>query len=244
MNKKKMAARKLIIFGGRGKFGRKIIDSIDKDMESIVNMSDNQRNKSNFNTIFYKTQDELQRKMIELLEAGYDTIIFAHRAKSDKKNDFEQLNRELIPYYATDRAIKEIRGSQKTIHIVSLNSVAALKLNLDINLNYHVTKAATLQAALGIALNQKRHKVTSNIILFGEIEDESLAKHCEEKRELHDVIKKYTTSQKIATYESVIDIVRLLATRRISAINRQIIRIDEGIEEVSIESVMRVGIVK
>ncbi|WP_115071203.1 SDR family oxidoreductase [Synechococcus sp. UW179B] len=235
---------KIIVFGGAGKFGRCIIENLRKQTRDIVNITDTNKEVEFAETIHYEDQRALEKIMTKLLSEGYDTIIFAHRAKGGKQNYLEELNRELIPYYATDKAIQQIEANNKCLNIVSLNSFAALKINLDISLSYHVAKAATLQAARVIGIQNKQAKVTSNIVMFGEVMNEDRLTHDATKDSIYEMIKQRTTNNRIATYQSVVNIVNLLVRRKLPGINREIIQINEGIERFSFESIIRGGIVQ
>ena len=154
----------------------------------------------------------------------------------NRENCLENLKRELIPYYSTDKHAKYDAGS-KSMNIISLNSIAAIKLNIDIGLDY-VIKAATLQAAKVIGIKNKTTKITSNIVMFGEVINEDVMQHNKEKS-VYEQIKEYTTAKKVSTYQSVVHMVSLLVSRQLPGINRQIIKIDEEIENISIESMIR-----
>lgn len=233
--------KKLIIFGGNGKFGKLIISKLKSHFSEIINFSDKHIHNDMCKTIVYKDLEDLERHILDLLVEGFDTIIFSHRARNQERGTLGTINRELTPYYATEAAINRLNSYGRAINIISLNSSASEKLNIDINFNYHVTKAATLQAAMTLGVEKKENRVTSNIILFGEVVDENNTDHTEAKKAIYSNIAKYTSNKMVATYQLVVNAVKLLATSELSGVNRQILRISEGIEELSVESIIRAG---
>ena len=146
--------KKVIIFGGNGKFGSYIVKNLKEQKYEIINLADRQKSENNCHTITYDNAEELASIVKKLFNENYNTVIFAQRSKEESKSCLDGIYRELIPYYATEKAIMRLEEEGKEIHMISLNSFAAIKISRDISFDYHVRKGASLRAALAIGLNK------------------------------------------------------------------------------------------
>lgn len=233
---------KIVIVGSNGKLGSQLRDFLIKKGEYVIGISKNIDHKtSNSFTINHNSKKSYKETFEIILKQSPKAVIFCHRVRNlDSDDDLkEYMNQELLPYIALKEAFRNIK-TKNTFNVVSYSSVCTQNWNKDVSYAYHIVKAASEQAALGLAfLKNDNLKIFSNIILFGEYKNIFLNSHEDEKSKLFDEIINLNPSKLIVDSNHLLETTYRLCFADNCGINVQRITVDAGLNSVSIESYLR-----
>ena len=235
--------KKILLFGSTGKLGNSIKKNASTFGYDVIGFG---RSKDKDCIAFHKVNFcdyfVLKKEIISSFRNNPSAIVFTQRSRLNNEfshDDFYKgLEAELNPYLALQEVLDEIEP-KKDLNIVTVGSNAAMKLNYDISNSYHIIKSSTLSAGLALTMNSKKYKIFSNGVIFGEIENSYLLKNSEIKQNIFNAIKE-VNSNVLTDIEDVSNLILTLCSANKLKLSGQIINSDAGINNFSIESLIRI----
>jgi len=169
------------------------------------------------------------------------TIVGDKSGLTDLDHCHQGLDVELSPLFSLFRLLQEEPSTVKTkpLSIVLLSSVAGIASSFDLPIYYHFLKAAcvSLLTCLSTSL-AKKHNARLNCVLFGEIQKYPLHEYTQSQQRQFSDIESFSGLSP-CTPQDVANAVKFCASSDSRLLNGQLIKLDGGLFDLSIESYLR-----
>lgn len=238
--------KNILIFGGRGKLGRLIANTLRADNAKVLTAGKHEENDVIFDMNNLDSKAVLRTAFIELRPS---VIVFCQRLrKSDNGIDANEelvdvINgmHELLPQHCLFNVLKndDYPHDISDLIIINISSSCTQQYNHDVDIAYHVRKnSSEVYAHAFSCLGSKNIRVYSNIIRFGEVRSIERQESKSHKEYIFNQLEDLT-GKKIPKLSNIAVTAKYLAQAAQIGICGETITIDSGLSKLSLESRIR-----